>query len=81
MLYIGIDGGGTKTKMALFDDAGRKLKEIMRYCSSKTQTIPVLILQNYTTRSTLTPHRCVSNQQRHTISLWANRNAVFLKPH
>ena len=30
MLYIGIDGGGTKTKMALFDDAGRKLKEIIK---------------------------------------------------
>lgn len=29
MLYIGIDGGGTKTKMALFDEEGHKIDEIL----------------------------------------------------
>ncbi len=28
MLYIGIDGGGTKTKMVLFDENGTRLKEL-----------------------------------------------------
>lgn len=28
MLYIGIDGGGTKTKMVLFDEKGSRLKRI-----------------------------------------------------
>lgn len=29
MLYIGIDGGGTKTKMVLFDENGSRLKELI----------------------------------------------------
>ena len=29
MLYIGIDGGGTKTKMVLFDEKGSRLKELI----------------------------------------------------
>ena len=29
MLYIGIDGGGTKTKMVLFDENGIRLKELI----------------------------------------------------
>lgn len=29
MLYIGIDGGGTKTKMVLFDENGFRLKELI----------------------------------------------------
>ena len=29
MLYIGIDGGGTKTKMVLFDEDGTRLKNLI----------------------------------------------------
>ena len=30
MLYIGIDGGGTKTKMTLFSEDGTKIKEVIK---------------------------------------------------
>lgn len=30
MFYIGIDGGGTKTKFALFDEAGKCLREVVK---------------------------------------------------
>ena len=29
MLYIGIDGGGTKTKMVLFNEDGTRLKNLI----------------------------------------------------
>ena len=42
MLYIGIDGGGTKTKMVLFDENGSRLKELI---------LPTVHVFNSATRS------------------------------
>jgi hemolysin activation/secretion protein len=49
----------------------------MRYCSSKTQTIPVLILQNYTTQSINSAQVRIKSTAAHYFPLGKSQRSVF----
>ena len=65
MLYIGIDGGGTKTKMVLFDEDGTRLKNLI------LPTVHVL------TQPQDQAIEILRNAEVQPKSLWKRKNTIF----